>query len=100
MLGHIKAYHLATQGDAVQIHTMARMHLEDRMLRERRQPPKTVHCLFPFVSSVQNKANPETESLLDREEMVNAAKGYGVSVWCDENVLKLMVIMTLQHGTW
>lgn len=62
MLGHIKAYHLATQGDAVQIHTMARMHLEDRMLRERRQPPKTVHCLFPFVSSVQNKANPETES--------------------------------------
>lgn len=56
--------------------------------------------LYQVSRTRQIQRRKAPQCLLDREEMVNAAKGYGVSVWCDENVLKLMVIMTLQHGTW
>ena len=76
------------------------MKLENTMLSERSQTPKTTSCKLPLIQNIQNrqtyrdrKENGGCLCLGELERLgqgVVIANGYGVSFGGDKNVLKLI----------
>jgi hypothetical protein len=48
-------YYLATKRNQVIMHATTCVNLENRMLNDKSQSPKTTHCMVPFMEKVQNR---------------------------------------------
>lgn len=88
-------YYLATEWNEMLTQVLSWKNLEDIMLSERRQTPKTTCCMIPCRWNVQNKQIHRDKKQIsscqglgegDGESLPN---GHRVSLWGDENVLEL-----------
>ena len=94
MVYPLMGYYLAVRNEVL-IDAIIWMNLENILLSEGSQSQKTLYCMIPFISDIQNSqiytdrkqisvAQRTTEGGRDQERMGDDASKLWVSFWADE----------------
>ena len=97
MVYPLMGYYLAVRNEVL-IDAIIWMNLENILLSERSQSQKTLYCMIPFISDIQNSqiytdrkqtsvAQRTIEGGRDQERMGDDASKLWVSFWADETFL-------------
>ena len=89
---HTTDYALLVKMNEVLIHTTKWMNFENITLSEKKPQTKTTYFMTPFMWNNQNRTIFKAGDIGRKWEVI--ANGYKVSLWGDENALKLIIVMT------